>query len=100
MGCIVYADDVILLSAFIVGLSEMLDICFHKWEEFDITFNNSNSILFRIDPSYDCCIQNLKLGEADIVWTREIIYIGVNFCLGKNGYVYLLGRMHTLLCCC
>ena len=38
MGCIVYADDIILLSASIVALQEMLNICFHKGEELDISF--------------------------------------------------------------
>ena len=33
MGCIVYVDDLILLSASIVALQEMLNIYFHKGEE-------------------------------------------------------------------
>ena len=41
MGCIVYADDIILLPASIVALQEMLNICFHKGAEHDIIFNNS-----------------------------------------------------------
>ena len=41
MGCIVYAEDIIVLSASIVVLQEMLNICFHKGEELDIIFNNS-----------------------------------------------------------
>ena len=65
----------------------MLNICFHKGEELDIIFNNSKSILFKIGPSHDCRIQNLKLGAADIVWTREIKYLDVNFSLVK---IYML----------
>ena len=49
--------------------------------------------MFKIGPSYDCCIQNLKLGAADIVWTCEIKYLGVNCCSGKNVCVDLSGRM-------
>ena len=30
MSCIVYTDDIILLTASIVALQEMLNICFHK----------------------------------------------------------------------
>ena len=93
MGCIVYADDIILLSAVIVALQEILNICFHKGEELDIIFNNSKSFLCKIGPTYDCCIHNLKLDAADIVWTREIKYLGVNFCSGKNVCVDLSGRM-------
>ena len=36
---------------------------------------------------------NLKLGAADIVRTREIKYLGVNFCSGKNLCVDLSGIM-------
>ena len=93
MSCIVYAGDIILLSASIVALHEMLNICFHEGKELDIIFNNSKSFLFKIDSSYDCCIQNLKLGAADIFCTREIKYPGVNFCSVKNLCVDLSGRM-------
>ena len=41
MGCIVYADDIILLSASIIVIQEMLNMCFRKGEELDIIFNNS-----------------------------------------------------------
>ena len=49
--------------------------------------------MFKIGPSYDCCIQNLKLGAADFVWTREIKYLGENVCSGTNLCVDLSGRM-------
>ena len=73
----------------------MFNIYFHKEKELDIIFNNSKSFLFQIGPSYGCCIQNLKLGAADIVWTREIKYLGVSFCSDTNLCVDLSGRMRT-----
>ena len=42
MGCIVYAYDIILLSASIVALQEMLNICFHKGDELDIILTTQN----------------------------------------------------------
>ena len=38
---------------------------------------------------------NLKLVAADIVWTRKIKYLGVNFCSGKYVCVDLSDRMRT-----
>ena len=76
-------------SVFIIALQEMLNICFHKGKELDNIFNNSKSFLFKIGSSYDCCIQNLKLGAADIICTCEIKYLGVNFCSGTNLWVDL-----------
>ena len=54
--CKIYTDDIILLSASIVALHEMLNICFHKGEELDIICNNK-SFLFKTGPSYDCYIK-------------------------------------------
>ena len=70
----------------------MLDIRFHNWEELDIIFNNSKSVFFKISPSYDWFIKNLKLGEADIVWTSKIKYLAVHFSRVKI-YVDLSSRM-------
>ena len=47
MGCIVYADVIILLSASIVALQEMLNICFHKGEELDIIFTTKINFFFK-----------------------------------------------------
>ena len=30
VGCLVYADDIILLSASVVSLQKMLDMCYNK----------------------------------------------------------------------
>ena len=49
--------------------------------------------MFKIDPSYDHRSQNLKLSAADIVWTREIKFLGINLSSGKNVCVDFSDRM-------
>ena len=93
LGCIVYADDIIVLSTSIVALQKMLNICFHKGEGLYIMYNNWKSFLFKTGPTHDCYNQNLKLGIAYIVWTREIKYLGVNIYTDNNSCVDLSGRM-------
>ena len=44
---ILYADDITLLSASIVALQEMLNICFHKKEELDIILTISNNFCLK-----------------------------------------------------
>ena len=39
MGCISYADDIVLLSGSCYGLQKMLDICSNYGQRFDIKFN-------------------------------------------------------------
>jgi len=43
VGCIVYADDVILLSASVGDLQKMLDVCFKVGSRLDIVFNAVNN---------------------------------------------------------
>ena len=55
-GCIVDAADIIFVSASIVALQEIVDICFHKGEELHIVFKNSKFHFFKLSHSYDCSI--------------------------------------------
>jgi len=45
-GCIVYADDVILLSCSVVKLQKMLDVCYCNSLDLDVVFNAKKSSLF------------------------------------------------------
>jgi len=67
IGCLVYADDIILLSASVVHLQMMLDICYSQAVELDIKFNAKKSALFvvgntpvtpRLRPYCDCTATN------------------------------------------
>jgi len=42
VGCLVYADDIILLSASVGSLQKMLDICYMSGTVIDIAFNAKN----------------------------------------------------------
>ena len=53
VGCIAYADDIILLSASLINLQKMLDICFNQGSKLDIQFNSSKSCLFKSGPGYN-----------------------------------------------
>ena len=52
VGCIVYADDVVLLSASVRHLQKMLDICSDQAADIDIVFNAKKSSL----PWVNCSI--------------------------------------------
>jgi len=43
IGCIAYADNIILLSASLINLQKMIDICFDQGSKLDIQFNPSKS---------------------------------------------------------
>jgi len=50
VGCIAYADDLILLSASLCNLQSMLDVCHSVGSSLDIAFKSSKSYLFKIGP--------------------------------------------------
>jgi len=51
-GCIAYADDIILLSASVVELNKMLDICQSQGKMLDVRFNPKKSCLFTVGKDY------------------------------------------------
>ena len=59
VGCIVYADDILLLSASVTNLQKMLNICCEQADYLDIQFNPKKSCLFNVGKGYKDCIQNL-----------------------------------------
>ena len=78
-GCILYADDIILLSPSVYGLQNMLDIC--------VTFSAHSSILFN-DKKSKCVavgtdrktmhiLPTMMLGNLSLQWTNNFKYLGV-----------------------
>ena len=63
---IAYADDIILLSASLINLQKMLDICFDQGSKLDIQFNPSKSRLFKSGPGYNQLLPNLHIGNEPI----------------------------------
>ena len=104
VGCIVYADDVILLSASVLHLQKMLDICSDQAADIDIVFNSKKSSLFAVGKLFDN-IDNLNLGTGVISWSENLKYLGISFKAGKTLTVdFLLVRcasfmpLQTLFC--
>ena len=66
IGCLTYADDIILLSASVVHLQRMLDTCYFCGVELDIKFNVKKSALFVVGKAYDVSIDPLKIGNDQV----------------------------------
>jgi len=81
-GCIMYADDLILLSPSVDGLQHMLNIC-------DL-FACSNSSVFNIKKTCCAAIGRCRCLDAKffldnqvIPWSDVFKYIGVHFICGN-----------------
>ena len=52
-GCLVYADDVLLLSQSVQVMQNMVDICESHAVDFDVKFNCVKSVAMRIGPRHN-----------------------------------------------
>jgi len=64
-GCIMYADDLLLLSASVTGLQQMLHICHSFAQVNDIVFNHKRSVCFKVGPLWCRSASVMLLGNKD-----------------------------------
>ena len=74
LGCIMYADDLILLSASVSVLHAMLDCCYETSQLLSLKFNNIKSHCFVVGPLHDANIRCMLLGNDVIEWRTYIKY--------------------------
>ena len=67
--CIMYADDLIVLSASVTGLQAMLDSCNHVSNSLLLKFNVLKSSCSVIGPASKLNIVDMQLGLDSISWT-------------------------------
>jgi len=83
-GCLLYADDIVLLSPSVNGLQLMLDIWLRNAADLSLQFNCSKSHCLVIGRAVDVKLQSLLLGDNHIHWSQSIKYLGVHVTAGKK----------------
>ena len=79
-GCVMYADDLLLISASVSGLQNMLDICYSYGIENHITFNHKKSVCVMVGQNRTKFEAHIYLGNMRLVWADNIKYLGIVFC--------------------
>jgi len=77
VGCLVYADDILLVSHSISAMQQMLDICSHEAACLDLNFNTKKSVALRVGPRWQCSCAPLTLSNAELSYVSETKYLGV-----------------------
>ena len=77
LGCLLYADDIILLSQSVTTMQKMLDICSQYAIEMDVKFNTGKSVAMRIGPRCNNLCESLQLSDNDLLYVDTIKYLGV-----------------------
>ena len=83
-GCILFADDILLLSASLGKLQCILDLCMEFADDNDMKFNHLKSHLFQVGLATDVELPKFNLGGKELVWVKELKYLGVTFVSGKH----------------
>jgi hypothetical protein len=81
-GCILYADDIMILSASICGLQSMLNSCYASSRNLDLRFNCKKSFCITMGPRWQSQLPDMTLGNDAINWSSSIKYLGVTITAG------------------
>jgi len=84
VGCILYADDVLLLSPSVIGLQNMLDKCFELASTLSLEFNVEKSHCIAIGKMCNKELTPMILGFYSIQWCEAIKYLGVYLQGGRS----------------
>ena len=84
IGCLMYADDLILLSVSVNGLQTMLNCCISTSKELILNCNCCKSSCTAIGQGSSYVISDMQLGFSNISLTSSFEYLGVTIIGGKN----------------
>jgi len=84
VGCILYADDIILLSASFTGLQTMLNRCNVVINELRLNFNCDKSVCAVFGSRYKCNLPDITLNNRVLQCCNKIKYLGVVFLAGAR----------------
>jgi len=81
--CLLYADDIVLLSGSLQKLQIMLNICNTELTYLDLQFNALKCHVVRIGNNYGNMCQNVCIGNQPIVFNDSITYLGTLIKAGR-----------------
>ena len=100
VGCILYADDMILLCPSVKGLQSMLNLCTSVANSLSLVFNTSKSMCIAIGKLAKLLTQPMSLGTGQIDWVDSIKYLGVTITGGtKLGFNNSLVKQNFFAAC-
>jgi len=77
-GCLLYADDIVLLAHTMNGMQQMLNICTEFGVDYDVKFNDMKSVAMRVGTRFHVACKPLDLGGKVLRFVDSVKYLGVN----------------------
>ena len=91
MGCVMYADDIILLAQSSTAMQEMLNICNNEVDALNLKFNVSKSVVLRIGPRWKSECAAFLIGSVELKFVQSCKYLGIYV---KSGSVFSCSYEH------
>ena len=76
LGCVMYADDLILISASLCDLQAMVDICSVELQNLDMKLNVAKSQVIRIGTQFHKVCKNLSVNGVEVNFVSKLKYLG------------------------
>jgi hypothetical protein len=83
-GCMIYADDIILLSNSLSDMKKMLAICDVFASEIDAKFNPEKSVMMRVGDRFMIKCVPLTLSGNNLKFVNELKYLGIHIISGRS----------------
>ena len=77
VGCLLYADDIMLISHSVEVMQRMLDICSEESACWNFVFNSRKSVVLRIGSRFERSHAPLNLCGAPLAYVGKVKYLGV-----------------------
>ena len=97
-GVLAYADDLILLSPWLVCMQIMLDVCSETLTNMGLQFNIDKCVVFvfgKFMGKSSC--KNLVLYDNILLWSADLHYLGIQFKAGLNIGIDISERSHKFI---
>jgi hypothetical protein len=84
IGCVMYADDLLLLSASVSTLQRMINICADEISYLDMRFNVSKSAVIRVGKRFKQRCSSLTCDSESLAVTDSVKYLGIHIVSGSQ----------------
>lgn len=77
LGCVMYADDLTLISASLTDLQRMIDICVNEAEQLSMQFNAKKCSIIRFGPRYAKLCSPVTMCGSELSMVSSAKYLGI-----------------------
>ena len=83
-NCVMYADDLLLMSISNCDLQHMVDLCVNEFHQIDMKINIGKSVCMRIGNRHSIDISKIVVNSVSMEWKKDIRYLGVSLVSANN----------------